>query len=335
MWFPNIARRLWREGGLLARASSIGDSTTFVRVLFLSTAARLNLPSWFAGGPLAFADVAAHLPHADPGVLRAWLQVGVELGELGYDQGRYHAKGRRLRALVAGDALLLDHYRSFTEYQAGVYEQLVAPVAGGRTDLSDHARTIAGVSRAVEPFVAAFLAEALDGSQARRVLDVGCGTGVHLREMLRLLPDATGVGLDLSADVAQEARSNLGSWRLDDRATALAADVLTYTPGGNFDVVTLINCIYYFPGPARRVLLDRVGTLLPPGGRLLIVTQTAPGSVAAAHLDLMLRVQRHSAALPGLGDVVDDLHAAGFSVGHRRRVVPREPFWGLSAIRER
>jgi SAM-dependent methyltransferase len=332
MRYLRTARRLWQGGSLAARALAARDSHTFVRGLFLSAAARLGMPEWLRGGGFRLADAVASSGATDPELVRAWLRVGVELGELRERAGVYRAAGARLRAMAGGDALLVDHYRSFTEYQSGVYAQLPRLLTGAtRDDLTDFAGTIAAVSRAAEHFVSTFVAEDLAGLRPASLLDVGCGSGVYLRETLRRFPSATGVGIDLSADVVAAARDNLAAWGLSARATVRQADVRSFD--GGFDLVTFFNCIYYFPGVQRAETLARARELLRPGGHVVVVTMVAPGSVAAAHLDLMLRVQRSPADLPSRPELLAQIRAAGFEVRTCRRVVPTEPYWGIVARR--
>ena len=82
--------------------------------------------------------------------LQAWLDVGTELGEISQRGGRYRVRGRRSRAIAAGDALLRAHYRSMLDYQAGPYADLEALLRSGpgdgRADLDRYADDIAQVS---------------------------------------------------------------------------------------------------------------------------------------------------------------------------------------------
>ena len=58
-----------------------------------------------------------------------------------------------------------------------------------------------------------------------------------------------------------------------------------------------------------------------------------PGSVAAAHLDLLLRVQDGSAALPTETELTGLARGAGLVVETVSRPVPTEPFVVLRARR--
>jgi ubiquinone/menaquinone biosynthesis C-methylase UbiE len=85
----------------------------------------------------------------------------------------------------------------------------------------------------------------------RRALDVGSGTGVATFAVARRYPEAEVVGIDLSAQMVEQARSKTPP-ELADRvrfqvgdASALAFD------DGAFDLVVLMNAIPFFDELAR------------------------------------------------------------------------------------
>jgi SAM-dependent methyltransferase len=100
-----------------------------------------------------------------------------------------------------------------------------------------------------------------------RVLDVGCGDGVHL-DRLRALGDPTwqldGVDADPRA-VAAAAKRGLSV----RQGTLETLDL----PVGAYDLVLLVMTVEHVPDP--RALLVRVRELLTPGGRLVVVTDNA------------------------------------------------------------
>ena len=223
----------FRRGHAGALALAISDSRALVRSLFLAlggTARRARLP---VPSPAPSTSWRARTGATRRDRLAAWLDVGVELHELRRDADeRYVVRGRRARALADGDPVLLAHYRSILDYQGGPYEQLGELLRSGptegRDDLGPHARVIADVSRAAESFVTPYLGEIVGTVRPRRLLDVGCGTGVYLQAMLDAAPGATGVGIDLAADVIEDARGRIDGAGLAARATLAVGDVRTF-----------------------------------------------------------------------------------------------------------
>jgi ubiquinone/menaquinone biosynthesis C-methylase UbiE/DNA-binding transcriptional ArsR family regulator len=123
---------------------------------------------------------------------------------------------------------------------------------------------------APDDVVEAAIVEALAARPAKRVLDLGTGTG----RMLQLLAaDAErverAVGLDNSHSMLAIARANL------ERAELRHIDLRqgdVYSPPfdrGEFDLVVLHQVLHFLDDPARAV--REASRLLAPGGRLLIV----------------------------------------------------------------
>ena len=87
-------RGVARQGRLPARALAILDSRSLVRTLFLASAVRFDLIEHLRSGRSAD-ELAELCGSRRPDRLRAWLQVGVDLGELGRRGDRYQVAGRR------------------------------------------------------------------------------------------------------------------------------------------------------------------------------------------------------------------------------------------------
>lgn len=104
----------------------------------------------------------------------------------------------------------------------------------------------------------------------RRVLEIGCGTGMVL---LRVAPAcATYVGTDIAAGALARLRPTLAARGLTQvELRQQAAHDLTGLPAGSFDLVVLSSVVQYFPSLAylRRVLHGAL-TLLAPGGALFV-----------------------------------------------------------------
>jgi len=328
-----------RSGRVAARALAIADSRSLVRSMFLASAVRIEiLPYLRAGRRLP--EIVDQTGCTRPDRLRAWLSIGSELGELSIRAERYGVRGRRARALAEGDPLLVAHYRSMLEYQIGPYgelgELLRAEAGGGRADLARYADDIAQVSLAAAPFVSSFVRQSVAEIHPSRVLDVGCGTGVYSKVVLQSDPLAHVEAIDLSEDVIATARNELDRAGYGSRVGLHVGDVRDWArePSQRFDLVMLLNNIYYFDPQHRDELYRDIAELLTDRGQLIIVSMTSPGSVAAAHLHFMLACQSTAASLPGPGEIERDLSESGFRVLVNQFLVPSEPFVGLRAIRQ-
>jgi SAM-dependent methyltransferase len=125
------------------------------------------------------------------------------------------------------------------------------------------------------------LLDRLDPPAGGRVLDLGCGSGQWLRELLGRRADITAVGVDLhpATDPAAFA-TDLGG-----RAVIEVGDASTWQ-GGPFDAVIAVGVSHVFGGPGGT--LDAVRGHLAPGGRVLFgdaIWDTPPTEAALRALE--------------------------------------------------
>jgi ubiquinone/menaquinone biosynthesis C-methylase UbiE len=107
-------------------------------------------------------------------------------------------------------------------------------------------------------------------AEARRILALGCGTGVEVRALRRLIgPDTAIVGLDHSPVLIDTARRLTADEGLSDTVTYEIGDAhhLAYGPG-EFDAVTLHTLISHVDDPLR--LLREAGRVVRPGGTVAV-----------------------------------------------------------------
>jgi SAM-dependent methyltransferase len=116
----------------------------------------------------------------------------------------------------------------------------------------------AGERRGVAAALRALAAE----TKARRVLEVGCGTGRWL-EILSA-PDRSVWGADSSAAMLDQARSSKGLRRL----VLATANALPFGSGG-FDMVYCVSALHHFEDPLG--FIHEARALLRPGGAVAIV----------------------------------------------------------------
>lgn len=151
----------------------------------------------------------------------------------------------------------------------------------------------------------------------RRVLDVGCGTGILAARIARELAGRRVTGCDFSAGMLRHAaaRSPGVGWI---RADAQRLPVRE----ASFDALVSTEAFHWFPDPAAA--LGEFHRVLAPGGRLVIV-------VATAHTEWLSRVAASGSRLvgeplrwPTRGGLRRQLERAGFVV-ESQRLVPRLP----------
>ncbi len=99
------------------------------------------------------------------------------------------------------------------------------------------------------------------GYAGRRVLDVGCGTGVDLVRFVR--GGASGFGIDLADSAIALARENLRHQSLAASLSVGDGECLPF-PEGTFDLVYAHGVLQYTPGD--RALVEECRRVLAPGG---------------------------------------------------------------------
>jgi release factor glutamine methyltransferase len=129
--------------------------------------------------------------------------------------------------------------------------------------------------------------------RAFRIVDIGTGTGAILLALLHELPDACGVGTDISLEALQTARSNAADLELASRAAFVACDYAGAL-SGTFDLI-VSNPPYIRSSDiaglatevrdhdphqaldggadglaAYRAVIPQAGRLLKPGGTLVV-----------------------------------------------------------------
>jgi SAM-dependent methyltransferase len=156
------------------------------------------------------------------------------------------------------------------------------------------------------------------------VLDIGCGSGIYLRHILDTARDASGVGIDLDAEAVAQAEDNLVELRLEGRCRVEQGNIEARARAlGEFDLVLLLNNVYYWAPTERVEILKTLRQCVAPAGTLVVATALPDGQAFNRHLDMILRVTQNSHRLPTRDELRDDLRHAGFEHITLTEPIPR------------
>ncbi len=106
---------------------------------------------------------------------------------------------------------------------------------------------------------------------ARLVVELGAGTGVHTRELLRRLgPDARLLAFEIDQSLSAALAAEINDSRLH-LVTASAEEVEGHLGGAGADVLVSALPFTSLPAPVRRRVPDACQTILAPGGVMLVL----------------------------------------------------------------
>ncbi|MFD9905352.1 SAM-dependent methyltransferase [Streptomyces sp. NPDC059063] len=306
--------------------------TPLYRASFLAAAAGSGVLGCMATRPCDLESIAERIGAApeDRQRLRAWLEIGVRLGELSRGEGCYRLRSRTAKALARpGNDAVAATLEELLRFHVPALRDAPRMLAdGGRFDLSDQdGLVIARSSLVVRRMVEEALGRTLPRTAPVRLLEVGCGSGAYVRYAAELNPRLTALAVDLQGEVAERAAKNMAQWGLADRVETRQADLRTLELQPQFDVVTLHNNIYYFPEDERADVLARVRSFLAPGGTLLLTSSCRGGGVLGLDvLNLWFEYAGFGGPLPREDELLGQLRAAGFDDVRATRPVPGQPF---------
>lgn len=158
-----------------------------------------------------------------------------------------------------------------------------------------------------------------DFAHTGRVLDLCGGHGSYLAALAQKHPDLRGEVWDYSS--AEElARQTFADHGVADQLEFRACNMLDpdVFDGASADACMLNDCLHYFDEAETRTLIEKVASIVPQGGLLVIMTMTldadriTPPSAAGFSLHMMLNTNHGGLhPTPWIRGVMDD---AGFEV---------------------
>jgi RimJ/RimL family protein N-acetyltransferase len=117
----------------------------------------------------------------------------------------------------------------------------------------------------------------IDWKPDMRILDVGCGGGMTIAEMLRLSENSRIDGIDYSKTSVEQAKL-LNADSIGKRVCIRHGDVASMPYEDNtFDLVTAVETVYFWPDPDRA--LQEIRRVLKPGGIFQIMDEGSDPSI--------------------------------------------------------
>lgn len=160
------------------------------------------------------------------------------------------------------------HYQTdgwFSEESAETYDHQVEVLFTGGAD---------AMRRQALPAIGAAL-EAHTGDRPAEMIDIACGTGRFLKEVLRNHPKISATGLDLSRPYLMKAQQSLAQFPSARFLEANAEDIPA--EDGGYDIATCIYLFHELPKKVRRTVAAEIARVLKPGGVLVFIDSVQSG----------------------------------------------------------
>jgi L-threonylcarbamoyladenylate synthase len=142
---------------------------------------------------------------------------------------------------------------------------------------------------------------AASGTGARRILELGTGTGVTAAALLARHEHAVLVGIDVSEAMLAAARERLAGERVELRVGRLEQAL----PDGPFDLIASALAVHHLNGAQKAALFHRIRAVLAPEGRFVLADVVVPDDPADAEIPLTPGFDQPSSVAEQLGWLAD------------------------------
>lgn len=271
-----------REATIRNQIEILSVAEGFLETSVLLALLRLNVFDAIGDGEKTLAELADGIG-ARPDTLARLLNAGVVLKILDASgEARYRLSPASCAVLLpsAGEDYLGDWIRNMDYFRLAVSRLDEAVRASGPTvDPSAH---IGNSAQETYDFTMAMhnyaslrgkeLAEFLDTSSARSLLDLGCGPGTYGFNLAERNPELDIYLLDLEG-VLKVARQVAGRYAIRNKVTYLPRDVTQEEIPGTYDIVLVSNTLHMLGEKESRALLRRLYATVNRGGSLVIQAQ--------------------------------------------------------------
>ena len=157
-------------------------------------------------------------------------------------------------------------------------------------------------------------------AEAISFLDVGVGTGFYSKEVLRNLPNAQGLGVDLSPYSLRAASELVNSWGFQARYSSRLADITSGLKEPPSDLIISVEVLEHLDDPPR--FIKALVNHLAPGGHGFITAALTAGEVD--HIYLYHEASEVARQLEAAGvKVLDHAEHPAYPASRAGQVVPR------------
>ena len=167
------------------------------------------------------------------------------------------------------------------------------------------------------------LAERLDFSETKTLLDLGCGPGTYSFAILDRYANVRATLLDLPGPIA-EAKRIAAERGMEKRVRFIASDGMSFEPEDDYDTLLLSNTLHMLGPTKSKELLRRCFELITPGGRIIVQAQYLNDDRTTPHwptlLNLIQRIATPDGRNHAIGETKEWLEGAGFDNIHYLRL---------------
>ncbi len=179
----------------------------------------------------------------------------------------------------------------------------------------------AGTAYATCAFTIPKVLDTLQNHGVECVLDLGCGTGDFLMQLLRLNPEISGVGVDMSKEALSQANGNSKNFELENRLSFYQAEVgaedlpLSAEEVEKVDFITAMYMLHEFGRDGRDAIIKVIKSLQAQfKGKNLLAIEVEdfdafnPGGAPLKHFGRLDYRLIHYLSRQGLPRTQDDWH---------------------------
>jgi predicted O-methyltransferase YrrM len=245
----------------------MGLSRAFMESRVLLTGAELDLFTLTATAPLTMEQIAERIG-GDRRALTILLDALAAMGLLVKRDGSYQTEPSAVRLLAADSP---DSILPIIQHNIDLWERwgrLTSKVAGPRT--SDWSmRAFIGAMHAIARPLAERIVKLVDPAGARRLLDVGGGSGSYTLAFLEAVPGMRATIFD-QPEVIEMARERVGAAGMLERVALVAGDFENDPLPAGHDLA-FVSAIIHQNSPAENgALFRKIFVALDPGGRVVV-----------------------------------------------------------------